>query len=59
MYSPLNVPNELCTDISMDLPRTKKDKDNIFVVVDKFSKMTHFIPCNKIDDAKHVADFVL
>ena len=46
-------------DFIIGLPKSKNKNDSIFVVIDKLSKATHFIPVKSTYKVVHIADIFL
>ena len=58
LYQPLPIPSRpwecLRMEFVVGLPRTKQGFDSIYVV-EKFSKMTQFIPCRVVHDSCQIS----
>jgi len=61
LYPPSPFASAPWEDINMDfileLPRTTKGFDSIFMVVDRPNKIAHFILCHKMDDINNIFRF--
>ena len=59
LYTPISIPDcpwkDVCMDFILGLSHIAKKNDSICVVVDRFSKMAHFLPCSKSSNASIIA----
>jgi hypothetical protein len=60
---PLSIPSWKWDDISMDfivgLPNTSRHHDSIWVIVDRLTKVTHFLPVHTTDKAQKYAELYI
>lgn len=60
LYQPLSIPSRPLESVSMDfvmgLPKTKQGCDSVFVIVDSFRKMAHFVSCKSTNYASHISN---
>jgi hypothetical protein len=60
LLQPLNIPDWKWDDISMDfivgLPMMACKFDSIWVIVERFTKLAHFIPVNTLYDVQKYAE---
>lgn len=58
LYTTLPISDSIREDLSLDfilrLSKTRSGIDSIMVVMNRLSKMTHFLPCKKTSDAHNV-----
>jgi hypothetical protein len=63
LLKPLDVPEWKWESISMDfivgLPRSQKGNDSIWVIVDRLTKVAHFVPVKIKTDAEKLADLYI
>ncbi|WVZ97144.1 hypothetical protein U9M48_042699 [Paspalum notatum var. saurae] len=63
MLQPLNVPAWKWEDIHMDfvvgLPHTQKGYDSIWVIIDRFTKSSHFLPVKTVYHANTYAELYI
>ena len=60
LLKPLDIPQWKWDDISMDfvvgLPRTQKGNDSVWVIVDRLTKVAHFVPVKNRYTTDQLAD---